>query len=107
MTLVVDEVAVSHGRIALRLLAKVRAGACPFPEGQLLREDIDAHNLSWLGRVTIFTCDALRAFLFFHILHFGKELVRCTLLLHSHLSGHFGLVSPLKLLFFLLFDSLV
>ena len=107
MTLVVDKVAVSHGRIALRLLANVRSCARPLPKRQFLREDVDAHDLSWLGRVAILARDTLGTLLFFHMLHFGKELVRRTLLLHSHLCGQFGLVGPLHLLFLLLLDCLV
>ena len=107
MTLEVNEVAVSHSCVALRLLAQVRAGTSPLSERKLLGEDVDAHDLTRLGCEALLACDALWALLLLHVLHLGEELVRRAFLLHSHLGGHFRLLRPLKLLLLFLLDCLM
>lgn len=108
VALVVDEVAVCHSRVALRLRAKTRTmSSRPLSEGKFLREHVDAKDLALFGCITILAGNTLRPFLFFHFLKLLEEVVGCTLLLQPHLGEVLRFLRALSLFPLFLVDNLL
>ena len=105
MALVMDVVVMSYRGISRRLVVEARARACPLLKGILFGEDIDTHNLTRLGLVTIFTRHTLGSFLFFNTFHHLHEFVYIAFLLEPHLGSHLCFLGPESLLFVLFVDD--
>lgn len=105
MALVMDVVVMSHCSISIRLMVEPRTRPRPLLEGILFGEDIDTHDLTRLGLVTIFTGNTLRSFLFFNALHHLHEFVYIAFLLEPHLGSHLCLLGSESLLLVLFVDD--
>ena len=105
MTLIVNKVAMGHCRVSLCL--RSAAFAVPVFKAESFREYIHAENIARLGRVAFLTSDTFWPFLFFHVLHFHKEVCCSPFFLQTHLGRSLGFPGSQELLFFLLVNNLL